>query len=139
MNGLDASQRARLASCLQPRQLAPGEYLFRQGDPGDRLYVITSGTINVLSAVRGSAALPQRFVSLSPGMMLGETAMLDGCGRSGDAVAAGQTEVHALDDQTLKRLRAEDPQLCAQVYQNIALHLSQRLRAASQAWRASTA
>ena len=139
MDGLDAAQRARLAACLQPRRLEHGEYLFRQGDPGDRLYVITSGTINVLSAAPGSTALPQRYVSLSPGMMLGETSMLDGGGRSGDAVAAGQTEVHALDDQTLKRLRAEDPQLCAQVYQNIALHLSQRLRAASLAWRASTA
>jgi SulP family sulfate permease len=60
MDGLDAAQRARLAACLQPRQLAAGEYLFRQGDPGDRLYVITSGSIDVLSACgtrqRGAAA-----------------------------------------------------------------------------------
>jgi hypothetical protein len=48
------------------------------------------------------------------------------------------TEVHALDDQTLSRLREEDPLLYAQVYRNVALHLSQRLRAAAWAWRAST-
>jgi sulfate permease, SulP family len=139
MDGLDTAQRARLAACLQPRRLAAGEVLFRQGDPGDRLFVITSGSINVLSAAApGSAALRQRYVGLSPGMMLGETAMLDGGGRSGDAVAVGDTEVHALDQPTLERLRAEDPQLCAQVYLNIATHLSQRLRAAAWAWRAST-
>jgi SulP family sulfate permease len=139
MDGLDAAQRARLAACLQPRQLAAGEYLFRQGDPGDRLYVITSGSIDVLSAsAPGSTALRQRYVSLSPGMMLGETAMLDGGGRSGEAVAVGGTEVHALDDQTLLRLREQDPLLYAQVYRNVALHLSQRLRAAAWAWRAST-
>jgi sulfate permease, SulP family len=139
MEGLDAAQRARLAASLQPRRLVSGECLFRQGDPGDRLFVITAGSINVFSgeATTGDA-LPQRFVSLSPGMMLGETAMLDGGGRSGDAVAFGDTEVHALDDQTLQRLGAEDPQLRAQVYRNIALHLSQRLRAAAWAWRAST-
>jgi sulfate permease, SulP family len=138
MAGLDADQRRRLAGCLQPRRLAPGDCLFRQGDPGDRLFVITSGSINVYSArVAGSAAPRQRFVSLSPGMMLGETAMLDGGGRSGDAVAEAETEVHALDDATLRRLRAEEPLLYAQIHCNIALHLSQRLRAAAWAWRAS--
>ena len=82
--------------------------------------------------------MPQRFVSLSPGMMLGETAMLDGGGRSGEAVADGETEVHALDAPTLQSLRSEDPLLYAQVHRNIAVHLSQRLRAAAWAWRAST-
>jgi MFS superfamily sulfate permease-like transporter len=139
MQGLDADQRVRLAACMQPRRLASGETLFHQGDPGDRLYVITSGSINVLgAAVPGGTALRQRYVSLSPGMMLGETAMLDGGGRSGEAVAVGEAEVHALDDQTLRRLSSEDPLLYAQVYRNVALHLSQRLRAAAWAWRAST-
>ncbi|MCA3243187.1 MAG: SLC26A/SulP transporter family protein [Rubrivivax sp.] len=139
MDGLDAAQRARLAACLQPRRLAAGECLFRQGDPGDRLYAISSGSVDVLSApVPGSTALRQRYVSLSPGMMLGETAMLDGGGRSGEAVAVGDTEVHALDQATLLRLRDEAPLLYAQVFRNVALHLSQRLRAAAWAWRAST-
>ncbi len=138
MNGLDAAQRARLAACLQPRRLAAGECLFHLGDPGDRLFVITSGSIDVLSAAAsGDAAPRQRYVSLSPGMMLGETAMLDGGGRSGEAVAVGETVVHALDSATLLRLREEDPLLVAQVFRNVALHLSQRLRAAAWAWRAS--
>ena len=138
MAGLDTAQRAHLAACLQSRRLAPGECLFRLGDPGDRLYVITAGSINVYSGVTVTGnALPQRFVSLSPGMMLGETAMLDGGGRSGDAVAFGDTEVHGLDTAAMQRLRVEDPLLYAQVHHNIALHLSQRLRAASWAWRAS--
>nr|WP_316640277.1 SulP family inorganic anion transporter [uncultured Roseateles sp.] len=138
MDGLDTAQRARLAARLLPRRLAPGERLFREGDPGDRLFVITAGSIDVFSAAASTgAASPQRYVSLSPGMMLGETAMLDGGGRSGEAVAQGHTEVHALDDHTLQQLRAEDPLLYAQVYRNVALHLSQRLRAAAWAWRAS--
>ena len=70
-------------------------------------------------------------------MMLGETAMLDGGGRSGDAVAFGDTEVHGLDTSAMQRLRVEAPLLYAQVHRNIALHLSQRLRAAAWARRAS--
>jgi SulP family sulfate permease len=138
MNGLDADQRARLAGCLKARRLHSGETLFRAGDPGDRLFVITAGSIDVFSGDRSLGdTLPQRFVSLSAGMMLGETAMLDGGGRSGDAVASGDTEVHSLDEQALQRLRAEDPLLYAQVHRNIAVHLSQRLRAAAWAWHAS--
>lgn len=139
MDGLDAGQRARLAACLQPTRLASGEVLFRLGDPGDRLFVITAGSINVFSGEAATSdRLPQRFVSLSPGMMLGETAMLDGGGRSGDAVAFGKTDVHALDETALQQLRAEDPLLYAQIHRNIGVHLSQRLRAAAWAWRAST-
>lgn len=139
MDGLDAGQRERLAAVLQPRDLAPGEWLFSQGDPGDRLYIITRGSINVFAAGdSGDEGIKQRLVSLSPGMMLGETAMLDGQGRSGDAVAFGQTQVHALDHASLQRLAAQDPALCAQLYCNVALHLSQRLRAATSARRRST-
>ena len=139
MDGLDAAQRARLAACLQPRRLASGEVLFRLGDPGDRLYVITAGTVNVFSGEPPTSdTLPQRFVSLSPGMMLGETAMLDGGGRTGDAVAFGETDVHSLDGRVLLQLRSDAPLLYAQIHRNIGLHLAQRLRAASSAWRAST-
>ncbi len=139
MDGLSAAQRQRLAACLQATRLASGEVLFRLGDPGDRLFVITAGTINVFSGEPpASDTLPQRFVSLSPGMMLGETAMLDGGGRTGDAVAFGDTDVHSLDSRVLLQLRGDEPLLYAQIHRNIGLHLAQRLRAASSAWRAST-
>lgn len=135
MRGLDAPQRARLAAVLQPRRLAAGELLFRQGDPGDRLYVITAGSVDVLAAVDPAApTLRQRYVSLSPGMMLGETAMLDGGGRSGDAVAVGEVHLHELNRAALQRLEQEDAQLVAQVWRNVSLHLAERLRAA--VWRA---
>ena len=42
--------RARLAASLHPRRLASGENLFRQGDLGDRFFVITAGSLNVFSA-----------------------------------------------------------------------------------------
>ncbi len=53
-------------------------------------------------------------------------------------MAFGQTEVYVLDSDTLRRLGTEDPLLCAQIYRNIAVHLSQRLRAAVMAWRSGT-
>ena len=141
MTGLDAAQCARLAALMDTRALAAGEHLFRQGDIGDRLYVLSEGSISVVSSDAGPqaalGALRQRYVSLSPGMMLGETAMLDAGGRTADAVADTPCRVHSLSRQGLQALRVDDPLVCVQVYSNIALHLSQRLRAAAQAWRSS--
>ncbi len=144
MAGLDERQCSRLAGLLEARHLAAGELLFRQGDPGDRLYVLSEGSISIVSAEAGGAgsrktSLRQRYVSFSPGMMLGETAMLDGSGRTADALADTPAVVHALSRGALVALQDEDPALCALVYRNIATHLSERLRAAAAAWRASTA
>ena len=103
--------------------------------------MLSEGSISVVSAdadphaARG--ALRQRYLSLSPGMMLGETALLDAGGRTADAVADTPCQVHSLSRQALQALLVDDPRLCVQLYRNIALHLSQRLRAAAQAWRSS--
>ena len=136
MEGLDEAQVDRLAARLERRRLAAGEVLFRQGDRGDRLYVVTAGSISI-SADVGEQGLRQRFVSVSPGMMFGEVALLDHGSRSADALADVDSEVYALSEAALQALRLEDPLLCAQLYRNVARHLSERLRAAAWAWRAS--
>jgi SulP family sulfate permease len=121
---------------LRTRRLAPKELLFRQNDPGDCVYVLTRGSITVSSA-GDDQHLVQRYVSFSPGMMLGETAMLDGQGRTADAIADAESVVHALSRDALERLQDDDPALAARLLRNIALHLSERLRHAAAAWRAA--
>jgi MFS superfamily sulfate permease-like transporter len=128
--GLDAAQCRRLRETLQPRQLAVGERLFAQGEAGDALYLLGRGSISVVDVTRA-----QRFVSFSPGMCFGETAVLDGGGRTADAVADLDSTVYALSAATLADLQQRDPAIAAQVYRNLAQHLSERLRAAAAAWR----
>ena len=136
LQGLSTEQRSRLRRELVLRHLQAQELLFRQGDPGDCLYVLTRGSITAGTIGAGaSGALPQRYLSLSPGMMLGETAMLDGLGRSADAVADTASIVYALSGDALARLQRDDPALVAQLMTNVARHLSERLRNASLAWQ----
>lgn len=132
MRGLDDGQRARVEAHLERRELARGEALFLEGEAGDRLYLLTRGSITVLSG-DGPPDERQRFISFSAGGMLGETAMLDGVGRSAGAWADDAAEVHALSLRSLDALQAQDPDLAARLYRNIALHLSQRLRSATAA------
>lgn len=128
--GLDEPQLATLAACLRPRTLRAGERLFAQGDAGDALYLLTRGSVSVRDATSG-----QRFVSFSPGMCLGETAVLDGGGRTAEACADIDSELLEMPAAALAAWERSDPALAARLYRNLATHLSQRLRAAAAAWR----
>jgi len=132
--GLDAEQIAVVATHLQTRHLVAGEVLFAEGDPADRLYVVGEGSISILSNA-DKHGRTQRFLSISPGMMLGETAMLDGGGRTAGAVADAPTVVHALMLQALDEIARTHPAVAIRLHRNVALHLSQRLRSATGAWR----
>ena len=136
LRGLDAARRERLKASMPARRLQADEALFRQGDPGDALYVVTEGSITACSPGDHGT---HRYLSLSPGMMLGETALLDGRGRSADAVADVASVVHVLGKDALERIAREDPELARQITTNIAVHLSERLRSASAAWQVAAA
>jgi sulfate permease, SulP family len=148
LEGFSAAQFARLLPLLRERRLDAGEQLFRQGDPGDALFLVTAGSISVVGAAAAADGADwagaegsgqQRFVSFSPGMTLGETALLDGGGRTTDGVADVASTVFELPRVALQGLQASDPELVIQLYCNLARHLSERLRSAASAWRRAAA
>jgi sulfate permease, SulP family len=110
---------------LERKQLRAGEVLFREGDPGDRLFLLTAGTVTLVSAAgRGT----HRIASFESGVMFGELAMIDGLPRSATAMAEQDAELYALSRDALERLNQIDPQLPLKLLENLAHHLSQRLR-----------
>lgn len=125
--GLDDAQCAAVLARMHPRRLAAGEVLFKEGDPADCLYVLTLGSITV-EAGNGPAHRRKRFVSFSAGLMLGETAMLDGGGRSAGASADTDVELYQFTQVELDAISRERPALASLLYRNIAVHLSERLR-----------
>jgi MFS superfamily sulfate permease-like transporter len=137
LQGIDGQGQALVLARLRPQRLRAGELLFAAGASADCLYVLSEGSVSVVGSAAPGAA-QHRYLSLSPGMMFGETAMLDGQGRSAGVVADGDALVHALSQADLAALGEQHPGLAAQLYRNIALHLSQRLRGAAAAWHAST-
>jgi MFS superfamily sulfate permease-like transporter len=131
---LEPGEIATLAGYLTRREYAAGEIVFRTGDAGTSLFVLARGSITIL-LFDADGAPGQRFVSFSTGMIFGETAMLDGAGRSASARADTDSLLLELTQVALDRLAAGHPALGVKVYRNVALHLSQRLRSASIAWR----
>ncbi len=133
---LDAADIERLRHRLQPLRLAAGEAVFRRGDPGDAVYLVTRGSVSIVAPGDGDRP-PTRYASLSPGTLFGEAAVLDGGGRTADAVADSDTELLRLDASALLDLAATHPELGTRLYRNMARYLAQRLRIASAAWAAA--
>jgi CRP-like cAMP-binding protein len=84
------------------RRFDAGERIFLEDDPGDCLFVVRSGKVDVITF--GSV-----LESVGPGGMFGEMALIDGGPRSAAALAAEATEVAVVDGQTFHALLREEP------------------------------
>ena len=88
------------------RRLAPGEVIFDEGDPGDQLYVIQSGEVELVR----EAPHRQRVVArLGAGDFFGELGLVSGENRTSRAVAVNTTRVIALDRATLEGMCLDQP------------------------------
>lgn len=73
-----------------PLRFAPGEGVVRQGDPGERFYVVAQGTVEVSADGR-----PVR--TLGPGDHFGEIALLKDVPRTATVTARDDVELVALE------------------------------------------
>jgi CRP-like cAMP-binding protein len=93
---------------LRQRRFRRAETIFHQGDPGDALHVIRTGSVRIVlpsPTGREDAIL----VTLSPGEFFGELAILDGRPHSATVVAAEATETLVLRREAFDRLLDEQP------------------------------
>lgn len=63
-----------LATLFKYEKFAAGDVLFKQGDPGDKFYVILYGTVSVTEASVGGAVVSKR--KMSNGEFFGEISLL---------------------------------------------------------------
>lgn len=120
--GFDDRELLRLMNICTVRQLEPGAYLFREGEPGERLYVTLEGHVEVRKHLEGEHRL---LATLPPGTTLGEMAILDNDPRSADAVARDHVRLFEIDHATLNE---DDSQLCLKLARQIAVELAGKLR-----------
>ena len=115
--GVDRGAVGRLAADAEPVVLRGGEYLFRGGDPADRLYLVRTGRLRVL--VDGEDG-PKVVRELGPGDVLGELALLTGSPRSASARAVRDSELLALNAARFDALIADDPEFARGLLRELA-------------------
>lgn len=129
--GLTSDQLQRLIDITDEEILDDGVILFEQGDPGDRLYFITDGQVEV--RWRNSPSQPERTqVFLGRGQLVGEMALLDQGPRSATIRCSQDGTVLRSISQTLfNDLCTADTAIGYMIMRNMARDLSFKLRHAN--------
>ena len=99
---------------------APGELIFRKGDPGDSMFIINRGKVEV--RLPGSNGSLQRVAVLENGNFFGEMALLTGEPRTADINALTEVEILEVRKSAIKQLLGENAQLA----ESLSLRLATR-------------
>lgn len=110
--------------------VAAGETLFDQGDPGDALYLILSGSISIVINLPGGVKLTVR--TMRAGAILGEMAVYTGATRSAAAVAKQDCVLHKLTVEQYENLATNHPIGAAAFHTYVVRLMSERLGRANR-------
>ncbi len=104
--------------------LKPGEVLFREGDPGDEMYLIKSGKIKI---IKGGGDVEKTLAYLKEGDFFGEMAIIDESPRSATAIAVEETRLVIIDREAFRNQVKKSP-----LIEYILETLTRRLRATDE-------
>jgi CRP/FNR family transcriptional regulator, cyclic AMP receptor protein len=140
---LDPPERADLERALERRTAAPGERLFNLGEPGDSLYIVGSGNVELF--VKDNTGTKIVLTVCAAGDIFGELSLFDGGARTASAVCLDDVELFELDREQLlaflqrhphaaldmlstmgQRIRSTDEILRRRVARNINLEMQVR-------------
>jgi len=117
-----------LRASLEPVAWPAGHVVFRDGDPGSSLYLVTEGRASVhLRHEDGDI----RLVTFAAGAVFGELALLDQGPRSATVTADEDLRGFGLSEASFAVLRREQPDLAIKLLTALGRELSVRIRYAN--------
>ena len=118
---LQSVKLKRLIFVSQRYHLEPGEYLFRQGDPMDRVFGVVDGDLSVtLESANGEIVVARQ----GPGDLVGEMAVISGEPRSASIRANATCEVIGFEKELFINTVIHDPGTALKMMQLLADRLS---------------
>ena len=113
---------ARVTDALDrfARDFRAGTVLFQEGQPGDFMYVVQTGAVEIRRRV-GEA---ERVLAvLPPGEFLGEMAILNGRPRSATAVVAVDSRLLVIEGTTFEAMMRARPEIAMRIIKSLATRL----------------
>jgi CRP/FNR family cyclic AMP-dependent transcriptional regulator len=99
---LDEQERATLAARVETVKFRSGTELFSRGDPGDSLFVVRSGAVEIF--FKNDTGERMVLDTARAGNFFGEISLLDGGARTASAVAIEDVELVVVDREDLAEL-----------------------------------
>jgi cAMP-dependent protein kinase regulator len=109
--GLDRAAFLSVLSRLERRAITAGETIVREGEPGETMFVITQGTVNVVRQSPGGS--PHVVDTMEEGDFFGEIALVSHAPRLATVVAETDGELLVLDRACFERISREHPSIGA--------------------------
>lgn len=125
----DEQQAKELAPYFQEERRTAGDYLFKQGDSGDSLYLVGSGSVAVVITVGGKTRILRRYQA---GALLGEMAVYTGEPRSASVLIEEDAALYRLNAGQLALLQENNPAAAGRLHTYIVRLLSERLGRANR-------
>lgn len=119
---LSVEELGALSSRLEEVDVAAGKIIFKQGEPGGRLFIIQSGAVDI------SHGIGKEFVTLAtlvPGEYFGELSLFDGEPRSATARADRDCKLLALDHADFVEFTSKRPDAALKIMRELARRLRQ--------------
>lgn len=97
LSNMDAYERSQLADALKVEQFSDGESIFKEGDVGNKFYIIEDGAA---VATKGGT----QVMTYASGDYFGELALIKNQPRAATIAAKGTTKLLSIDSRSFKRL-----------------------------------
>ncbi|KJS31962.1 MAG: hypothetical protein VR64_10065 [Desulfatitalea sp. BRH_c12] len=127
---LDSNELAVVAKHMNYFEIAEGETLFKEGEPGDSVCFVISGTLDVYKEVRAPNK-PVRIATITKNRSIGEMAVIDEYTRSATVSARDDACIVSLTKKGFDAIMRENPKVGAAILKKIATLVSMNLRRTS--------
>ncbi|HEX6095287.1 MAG TPA: cyclic nucleotide-binding domain-containing protein [Thermoanaerobaculia bacterium] len=125
--GLSAAEMKLLATFSSEERFREGSMIFREGEKGDKLYIVLDGRVRISKFIPGVGE--EALTVLDRGDFFGEMALIDDKPRSADAKAhESDATVLSIDRATLNEILSMDPHASLQFLNLLCRMISRRLR-----------
>ena len=106
------------------RNFTEGEIIIKEGEVGNRLYIVHEGTVRISKTVLGKEKI---LADLAQGDFFGEMSLINEKPRTADATALSDVKVLVLDWATFKRRITQYPIVASKIIKTLAQRLDQTL------------
>jgi len=129
-SSLQQEELAELEAVLQAVELPADSRLFREGDPGDELFLVRSGRVSVTVNVPGGEEV--EVAEFGPGQFFGEMSIFDHAPRSANCSTSEDTSLLSMKGVDFDRLLSHHPRIAVKVMYRMLGIISERLQNSSE-------
>ena len=145
MNAMEHLEKSNLFDQMNPEEekdlmerfhkvaVGSGEYVFKENDSGNTLYIVEEGTVSLKKLIIND--YEKTLFTATEGLVFGEFSFIDGHERSASAFAENNSVLLALKREDFDAFVKENPLAGAKLYDNLLKTIVNRLRLTNDAYR----